>query len=95
MVPSSIFFPKISLESLRDLCKDLGVATDGAKENFTERVLNSIVSKEVPNSSRGEFEPIVEERALDNELFKRIFSFLTSFELSIGLSINVRGVSLS
>lgn len=72
----------VSLAGLRELCREIGATTSGAKEQLVERVLAHISAGRDDEVEAPPPPPIEEPRALDEQRFKALFSSLRGQQLA-------------
>lgn len=82
MVQPRSVLSHVSLAGLRDVCKEIGAATSGSKEQLVERIIAHVsagrdaVEPEAPPPP-----PIEEQRALEEQRFKALFGSLRGQQL--------------
>ncbi|HEY4243189.1 MAG TPA: SAP domain-containing protein [Kofleriaceae bacterium] len=72
----------IGIERLKELCRDLGAAVSGAKEDLVGRLIEYIGANKDLAEDPAPLSTIVEERALDRERFGLLFDCLRAHDLT-------------
>lgn len=72
----------VSLEKLREVCKDVGAAVSGTKDELVNRIVMHVAAGRDLSNEPEAPPAIVEERALSQERFTLLFSCLRAYDLT-------------